>query len=1044
MEKNLNIKKNNLIEFYKKYIYLEDLNSTKIDPSKAHLISEQLFFNFSQLKEDEENNLILKLEEQQKIEIKKKFPIQLNNTGKDENRIYLFFPLLKVVERNKKSSKEFLYPLFAIDITDYKKEEGFDIPIEFISSSEYQPIFNSFNKFLGIEEDVFSENVSISYLLNNLMKTKLSSAKNILEYFLKYLNSYVRGGEIFSKFGVISKLDMNNLSKNLKYELDIIKSTDIANCPLIEDYLFKRHDYKKENVFIEDNKSLWYGTFGNHPLSRGQARVLQSIKNNRMISVMGAPGTGKTTLFLSVIASQIVDRALSNIYKGKDKKNLMFITSTSNKAVSNVIEDFKTLFKDRKDFYFIGGKKENIEESKNRILNYLEDLENDEFVFDPERMSFIEKEIKEIMSKLDQYQEVFIKREIMLTEKKDIDKKYLALKGIRDDLKKMKGKELEEVFLKKKIEDLILKETELEKKKTLYKSKKETIDYVYKNLEKTYGFKKEFLLEKDLNSILKGPFLKELNDIGRKIVSINPFYSIFEFIFKKKEEILNIFLEENKEYTDGMTTKITINNILTLADLAERLMFYYEKELKDIELDDLKSIDLLDEEIDSFFKERIGLSRKEIETKKEIEELKRKETESKYLFEEIDLQKKMVKEYELELVEFKNILSKGKFLTNVFREDFVNENRKLYELSNEYLRLKAIKEKKKVIYYLRLWVDLLEDKKSKEEKKFIDFEEMYQTISLIYPVITSTLASVSNNIKTDLFNKRKIKPFSLCLVDEAGMISIPSLLPALFRSDKAIVVGDPKQLEAIVTLSETNRDELTKDISNADDFYQYSPTESNAYHRAAGCITGSYSDIGAGILLDEHRRCQPDIANLFKEIAGYRRLKIETLPLTDIEEEKLKKLNFKNLNFINIEGKQGKYDNTNIAEIERIKILLNDLENAGVDIKKEVGIITPFSNQESLLIEFFGRNLYHSYGNEKIGTVHKFQGAEFNYIIFSSVIYGTYNKASFINLKPNLLNVAISRAKHCFIHVGDEKTIRNAGGYLGIMMKHYDINGTIN
>lgn len=29
MEKNLNIKKNNLIEFYKKYIYLEDLNSTK-------------------------------------------------------------------------------------------------------------------------------------------------------------------------------------------------------------------------------------------------------------------------------------------------------------------------------------------------------------------------------------------------------------------------------------------------------------------------------------------------------------------------------------------------------------------------------------------------------------------------------------------------------------------------------------------------------------------------------------------------------------------------------------------------------------------------------------------------------------------------------------------------------------------------------------------------------------------------------------------------------------------------------------------------------
>lgn len=60
------------------------------------------------------------------------------------------------MERNKKSSKEFLYPLFyVIDISDYKKEEGFDIPIEFISSSEYQPIFNSLINFLGIEEDVF-------------------------------------------------------------------------------------------------------------------------------------------------------------------------------------------------------------------------------------------------------------------------------------------------------------------------------------------------------------------------------------------------------------------------------------------------------------------------------------------------------------------------------------------------------------------------------------------------------------------------------------------------------------------------------------------------------------------------------------------------------------------------------------------------------------------------------------------------------------------------------------------------------------------------
>lgn len=1047
LKEELNRKKNHLIEFYKEFIYLEDLNNIKIDPSKNQLVSEPLFVNFSQLKENEQNGNFINLDIQQKNEINKKFPIQKDNSNKDVNKIYLFFPLIKVIEKNNRTSKEFLYPLFAIDITEYKedlKNPDFDIPLELLSSSNYQPIFNTFNKFLGIEEDFFAENIALSYLLNNLMKTKFSSAKNILEYFLKYLNNQLKGGELFSKFALISKLEINQLSKNLKYELDAIKNSDILTMPLIEDYLFKKHNYnKKENKFIEDNRTIWRGSFGEYPLSKGQARVIQGLsKEDKIISVIGAPGTGKTTLFLSVIASQIVDRTISLIKKGEDKKNFIFITSTSNKAVSNVIEDFKSIFKDRKDFYFIGGKRDNIEESKNRILNFIEELEHNEIGFyDKEKQNNIKQQILNILDNMDYIQEIFLKKENLEYEQNNLNNKISSIKLLTEEISSIPEKEAEEKLLSKKINELIELEKELEKKKLLYKEKQETIDYIYKNLNNYFDFKESFLLEKDLNSILKGPFLKEVNNIGHKLISINPFLSVFEFLFKKKKQILDNFKKENETFVNGMNVIITENNIYKLADISERLIEYYEKELKDVDITSLKSTELIQQEIDINFKNKIKLNKEKQDLNNLIKGLKNKREESKITLNSIKDKQLEIKVMKKELNEYDYIFAEFNHFSSYYREKLVLENKKLYELSNQYLEQEVLRQKDKVIYYLRTWIDLLDDKKSKEEKKFIDFEEFYTTISLVYPVVTSTLASVSNNIKTDIYNKRKYKPFSLCLSDESGMISVQSLLPALFRAEKAIVVGDPKQLEPIVSLSDSNKDELMSFIDNREEFEKYSPTESTAYHRAAFCDTGSYSDIGNGILLDEHRRCVPMIANLFKEIAGYKGLDVRTNELSLYEQERLDKLNFKNLTFINVKGTYGKYDNTNISEINKIKELLKSLSEAGVDIKKEVGIITPFSNQETLLLENFSKDINHSYGNEKIGTVHKFQGAEFNYIIFSSVIFGIYNKASFINLKPNLLNVAISRAKQCFIHVGDEETLNQSGGYLGIMMKHYSIYG---
>ena len=98
--------------------------------------------------------------------------------------------------------------------------------------------------------------------------------------------------------------------------------------------------------------------------------------------------------------------------------------------------------------------------------------------------------------------------------------------------------------------------------------------------------------------------------------------------------------------------------------------------------------------------------------------------------------------------------------------------------------------------------------------------------------------------------------------------------------------------------------------------------------------------------------------------------------------------------------------------------VLNFIEESGFDLENDVGIITPYRNQSSKLISKFKTRINHTRKLEKIGTVHKFQGAEFPIVIFSPVV-GTNDSINFINNKPNMLNVAVSRAKFVFITVGN-------------------------
>jgi hypothetical protein len=102
------------------------------------------------------------------------------------------------------------------------------------------------------------------------------------------------------------------------------------------------------------------------------------------------------------------------------------------------------------------------------------------------------------------------------------------------------------------------------------------------------------------------------------------------------------------------------------------------------------------------------------------------------------------------------------------------------------------------------------------------------------------------------------------------------------------------------------------------------------------------------------------------------------------------------------------------------------LDDASV-LRRAVGIITPFSKQADLI-----RTELRNVGIEglTVGTVHSLQGDERLIVLFSSV-YGENNKDSskFYDAGPNMLNVAVSRAKDAFIVFGDPNVFgANAAG----------------
>jgi predicted RNA binding protein with dsRBD fold (UPF0201 family) len=308
-----------------------------------------------------------------------------------------------------------------------------------------------------------------------------------------------------------------------------------------------------------------------------------------------------------------------------------------------------------------------------------------------------------------------------------------------------------------------------------------------------------------------------------------------------------------------------------------------------------------------------------------------------------------------------------------------------------------------------------------------DPEGLWRLFFMMVPVASTTFASVGR-----MLGGVSEEALGWLFIDEAGQAVPSQAVGAIMRAKRVLVVGDPLQIEPVFTTSPDLVRALCEQRlgQHADEWSPLSLSVQQIADRAHrfGCkleIMGSEQWIG--IPLWVHRRCMEPMFSLSNKIAYNDRM-IHGLPSDKIQHRTAFGITH---HWVESKGKcndkQYKPQLSSDTSDLICKILLQ-----GGELNK-IYIITPFKAVKEKLKDELKNNIfsssndlpisekdYKSWSKSNIGTVHTFQGKENDIVIF---VLGcdpeNMGGAKWAGSKPNLLNVAATRAKKNLYVVGD-------------------------
>lgn len=338
---------------------------------------------------------------------------------------------------------------------------------------------------------------------------------------------------------------------------------------------------------------------------------------------------------------------------------------------------------------------------------------------------------------------------------------------------------------------------------------------------------------------------------------------------------------------------------------------------------------------------------------------------------------------------------------------------------NESFILLANQTSRRIYTTLDRFFSFLESGEQLSEQQI---RAMWNTFWLVVPVVSSTFASIQS-----MFAQLGPGSIPWLFIDEAGQAVPQAAAGAIWRCKRAVVVGDPFQIEPVVTIPDTvikelgNNFDLTSEQIDIELSVQSMADRINKYG-------WTMNETWVGSPLRVHRRCIDPMFSIANHIAyadmmynstrpGSTKLKMKTAFISVVGRVK------GNRHFVSAQGEIVK--KIILDEIKYQKELpdlfvISPFSEIPLELKKMLK--EPLLEAVAVLPQKKDKQEIDKWLNGHIGTVHTFQGKQAEGVILCLGLDSTKEGAAvWASSKPNLLNVALTRAKLCFVAVGDDK-----------------------
>lgn len=814
-------------------------------------------------------------------------------------------------------------------------------------------------------------------------------------------------------------LELYNDFKNV----DQTKLTETSIGPFLRKEEKKR---KIESPYDHPHPSLAKGHVGNFELAYSQREALasvQSMESGEIVAVNGPPGTGKTTLIQSILATGIVDGALQG-----DNPYIALATSSNNQAITNLIDSLSGALSHHEDDNltkrWISGAESiglycHSQKASKRIngeqyliaekdykdkgwLGFPKKVETGEFVAQAEESinkgakAFFERQVE---NPVDEVHE-------LLKSAHSVFLRYVELPPIlrsKYDVCKKNGFDEFDTWVQSALDQVA--------------AAREKWDTANRLLgEETGRIEEKRTAARKLRSAIEQRLEKQgLFEI---------LFSFLPSVYRRRVRRPADFLEENGHRAE-----------------ADRL--YQDQSMTPVDVTQLgnKFVEDADNATPSYeFVDRHVAAQR---TYKDAERFKRTAETTKADW--LDAWSSI----EAQLKEFASLTKdrgapewSQQKLTETYKASF----EKLHDLADVHMR--------KRLFHLALrywecrWLAETKEELQKTEKERKNegqerMEARLRRFAMLTPCFVATCFKAAGLFKYivppyksptgDWATLPMLGFFDHLIVDEAGQVLPEVGAPVFALADKAIVVGDTKQIEPVVQLQ---KDVDLGNIRKCNLLDEINYLEGKGYKSTSGnimemaqTVTSYSTDENTGMFLAEHRRC-------FDEIIGFCSAFYQGR-LVPMRGKAPKHSLFPPMGYAHIRGraerKSGSWANQYEAQAIVDWLCRNKkrIEHHYPDspFHEIVAIVTPFKKHARCVIEKLEKKRISAKPGKNdsvtVGTVHSLQGAERPIVLFSTV-YDSKCGAHryFFDCGPSMLNVAVSRAKDSFLVFGDMSILK--------------------